>query len=346
VLWSNVLLCRRRSVAARLILLNYTLLWRNVLLWSGVAAAAARRCRAGSAARPGLLRNVFVRGRLRNPRSTAAAPSGGLRRLLLRGSRRGLRRRRMPCSGRGSRSAGRTGRLLRRSAWRGGLRRRMPRCCDLWGGTWCRCLRSGRRTGGGRGVRGRSRARRGRRVRRGSCRATAPGRRSSSLLLRFRCGRRRHRGGNNETCRDPRTVPLEHGTTSCVARATQRASRRAGFIRARHMRATHSMTVCSESPPRLQETDRRSSSAHAVRARTHAEEERGCAWGRRDRWRCDAPRSMTPRFATAAFAASSGRGHQRIISVPAPWSVSSSSSTACGTLPSRMTTPSTPASSA
>ena len=36
----------------------------------------------------------------------------------------------------------------------------------------------------------------------------------------------------------------------------------------------------------------------------------------------------------------------RIISVPAPWSVSSSSSTACGTLPSRMTTPSTPASSA
>ena len=36
----------------------------------------------------------------------------------------------------------------------------------------------------------------------------------------------------------------------------------------------------------------------------------------------------------------------RIISVPAPWSVNSSSSTACGTLPSRMTTPSTPASSA
>ena len=36
----------------------------------------------------------------------------------------------------------------------------------------------------------------------------------------------------------------------------------------------------------------------------------------------------------------------RIISVPAPWSVRSSSSTACGTFPSRMTTPSTPASSA
>src|SRR5262249_57278333 len=36
----------------------------------------------------------------------------------------------------------------------------------------------------------------------------------------------------------------------------------------------------------------------------------------------------------------------RVINVPAPWSVSSSSSTACGTLPSRMTTPSTPASSA
>ena len=36
----------------------------------------------------------------------------------------------------------------------------------------------------------------------------------------------------------------------------------------------------------------------------------------------------------------------RVISVPAPWSVSSSSSTACGTLPSMMTTPSTPRSMA
>jgi quercetin dioxygenase-like cupin family protein len=36
----------------------------------------------------------------------------------------------------------------------------------------------------------------------------------------------------------------------------------------------------------------------------------------------------------------------RCISVPRPWSVSNSSSTACGTLPSRMTTPSTPFSSA
>jgi len=40
------------------------------------------------------------------------------------------------------------------------------------------------------------------------------------------------------------------------------------------------------------------------------------------------------------------REFHRIISVPAPWSVRSSSSTACGTLPSRITTPSTPASSA
>src|SRR5690606_9464921 len=38
--------------------------------------------------------------------------------------------------------------------------------------------------------------------------------------------------------------------------------------------------------------------------------------------------------------------HQRWISVPAPRSVSNSSSTACCTLPSRMTTPSTPRSSA
>ena len=37
---------------------------------------------------------------------------------------------------------------------------------------------------------------------------------------------------------------------------------------------------------------------------------------------------------------------QRWISVPEPRSVNSSSSTACGTLPSRMTTPSTPFSSA
>ena len=39
-------------------------------------------------------------------------------------------------------------------------------------------------------------------------------------------------------------------------------------------------------------------------------------------------------------------GDQRRMSVPAPWSVRSSSSTACGTLPSRMTTASTPCSSA
>jgi hypothetical protein len=100
----------------------------------------------------------------------------------------------------------------------------------------------------------------------------------------------------------------------------QRASWRAGFVCARPTRATHSMTVCSESPPRLQETDRRSrcGSAHAVHARTHAEEERSCAWGRRDRWRCDASRRMRPPFATVAFAVSSGPGHHRIINVPAP----------------------------
>src|SRR5262249_45965083 len=43
---------------------------------------------------------------------------------------------------------------------------------------------------------------------------------------------------------------------------------------------------------------------------------------------------------------SSRHDTHRIISVPAPWSVSNSSSTACGTRPSRITTPSTPASSA
>jgi hypothetical protein len=189
-----------------------------------------------------LLRHVFARGRLRNPRSIAAAPSGHLRLLLL-----------VPRRSRSSWAAGRTGRLLRRSAWRsrarrgglwrrvtgggglrcmsrrGSLRRRMPRRCDLRRGAWCRCLRSGCRTRGGCGVRCRSRARRGCRLRRGRCRATAPGRRSSSLLLGL-CRRGcRHCGGNDETCRDPRRVPLEHGTTSCVARAIQRASRRAGF---------------------------------------------------------------------------------------------------------------------
>jgi hypothetical protein len=48
LLWNCVLLCRRRSVAARLILLNHAflillshaLLRSNVLLWRGVAAAA------------------------------------------------------------------------------------------------------------------------------------------------------------------------------------------------------------------------------------------------------------------------------------------------------------------
>ena len=70
----------------------------------------------------------------------------------------------------------------------------------------------------------------------------------------------------------------------------QRASWGAGFVCARPTRATHSMTVCSESSPRLQETDRRSrcGCAHVVHAWTHAKEERSCAWGQRDRWRCDA----------------------------------------------------------
>ena len=220
LLRSNVL-CRRRSCAARPILLSHALLRNHVLLWSGVAAAAPRRCRARSTARPALPRHVFARGRLRNPRSIAAAPSGHLRLLLP-----------VPC--RSSWAARRRGRLLRRSAWRsrarrGSLRRRMSRRCDLRRGAWCRCLRSGCRTRGGCGVRCRSRARRGCRLRRGRSRATAPGRRSSSssvLLCRRGC---RHCGGNDETCRDPRRAPLEHGTTSCAARATQRASRRAGF---------------------------------------------------------------------------------------------------------------------
>jgi hypothetical protein len=213
-----------------LILLSHALLRNHVLLWSGVAAAAPRRCRARSTARPALPRHVFARGRLRNPRSIAAAPSGHLRLLLP-----------VPRRSRSSWAAGRTGRLLRRSAWRsrarrGSLRRRMPRRCDLRRGAWCRCLRSGawcrylrsgRRTRGGCGVRGRSRAHRGCRLRRGRrCRATAPGRRSSSsaALMRLRGGRRRHCRGNDETCRDP--VPLEHGTTSCLARDSQRASQR------------------------------------------------------------------------------------------------------------------------
>ena len=237
LLRSNVL-CRRRSCAARpillsrallLILLSHALLRNHVLLWNGVAAAAPRRCRARSTARPALPRHVFARGRLRNPRSIAAAPSGHLRLLLP-----------VPRRSRSSRAAGRTGRLLRRS-----VRRRMSRRCDLRRGAWCRCLRSGCRTRGGCGVR--CRARRGCRLRRGRSRATAPGRRSSSssvLLCRRGC---RHCGGNDETCRDPRRAPLEHGTTSCAARATQRASRRAGFAVCGANAATHSMTVCSES---------------------------------------------------------------------------------------------------
>jgi hypothetical protein len=60
-----------------------------------------------------------------------------------------------------------------------------------------------------RNMRGRGRARRSRRVRRGSCRAAVP----ASRLLRLRRARRRHGSADDEQSRDA-NIALEHGTTS------------------------------------------------------------------------------------------------------------------------------------
>ena len=93
----------------------------------------------------------------------------------------------------------------------GSLRWRVPRCGDLRCSARSGCLRRRCRTRSGCSAR--------------RCRGGARGRRSSSAaLMRLRGGCRRHCRGKDEACRDP--VPLEHGTTSCFTRASQRASQR------------------------------------------------------------------------------------------------------------------------
>jgi hypothetical protein len=180
---------------------------------------------------------------------------------LLRRSRGGSRRRRVSCHGRRWRPAGGPGKLPRRGAlrlWRcplrGRLRRRVTRRGDLRDSPWRGDVRRGARSG--RCVRRRRRMRSGSRVR---CRGGARGRRSSrfpALFLRLRgCGCRQRRG-NDKNCRDA-CVPLEHDTTSYVARINQRRRRRAGFAcegATAYMvayvgltwRATNSMTNCPE----------------------------------------------------------------------------------------------------
>src|SRR5450631_454953 len=74
-------------------------------------------------------------------------------------------------------------------------------------------------------------------------------------------------------------------------------------------------------------------SQFGMRRRRRQRERRAC--------RCDDTGETANHAAMLA-----GRPPQRCISVPTPWSVSSSSRTACGILPSMMTTPSTPWSSA
>jgi hypothetical protein len=113
------------------------------------------------------------------------------------------------------------GRALRGHVWRGDVRRG-PRRGDMR-----RRARSGRRVRCRRRVRSGSRAscrgRRGRTRRRPSSRFPAP-------FLRLRgCGCRQ-RSRNDKNCRDA-CVPLEHDTTSWVARMNQRRRRRAGFAR-------------------------------------------------------------------------------------------------------------------
>jgi len=113
-----------------------------------------------------------------------------------------------------------------RSTWR------LARCGDMWrgraagrGDVWGGC---GMRRGDARGrdmwrwrgnmwsrrnMRGRGRARRSRRVRRGSCRAAVP----AAWLLRLRRARRCHGSADDEQSRDA-NIALEHGTTSRVVR--------------------------------------------------------------------------------------------------------------------------------
>ena len=199
--------------------------------------SAHGRC---SARRRGWARRIVARaglGRLGEPRSTPAAAARGLR-LLLRRGRGGSRRRRVPRHGRGRRPAGGPSQLPRRGAgrlwgcalrghvWRGDVRRG-PRRGDMR-----RRARSGRRVRCRRRVRSGSRAScRGRTRRRRSSRFPAP-------FLRLRgCGCRQ-RSRNDKNCRDAcvkncrdACVPLEHDTTSWVARMNQRRRRRAGFAR-------------------------------------------------------------------------------------------------------------------
>jgi hypothetical protein len=131
------------------------------------------------------------------------------------------------------------------------VRRRVARCGNSGGG---RGARSGDMWGdrgarrgdmwSRRSMRGRGRARRSRRVRRGSCRAAVP----ASWLLRLRRARRRHGGADDEQSRDA-NIALEHDTTSCVPRRQLTSEPARGFRTARRTRARSSMTNCSESPP-------------------------------------------------------------------------------------------------
>ena len=154
-----------------------------------------------------------------------------------------------------------------RSARRSDMRR-SARCSDMWCSAGCgdmrrstrrsdvrrsprsgRCMRCGCRVRCGRHMRCRRRMRGRRRVRRGSCGGGARGRRSStSLLMRLRRCARRYCSAADQNYRNA-SVPLEHGTISCVARDNQRSNRRAGFAARVFHAATQWMTICSELPP-------------------------------------------------------------------------------------------------
>jgi hypothetical protein len=108
-----------------------------------------------------------------------------------------------------------------------------------------RCVRRGSRVRGRRGARGRRSSR------------------FPTLFLRLRGCACRHRSRNHKKYRDA-CVPLEHDTTSYVARINQRRRRRAGFAwegAAAYMRltwrATNSMTSCSELPTEIREIEMR-----------------------------------------------------------------------------------------
>ena len=233
--------------SCRFDLLSYALLRNHVLLWSGVAAAAPRRCRARSTARPALLRHVFARGRLRNPRSIAAAPSGHLRLLLP-----------VPHRSRSSWAAGRTGRLLRRA--RGGAARGAAACGGACrGAAICGAGRGADACGAG-AARGAGAA----------CGAGA-GRAAGAACGADAAGPPRPGGAPPpppcfcaaaavaiaaETMKHAAIRVVLHWNMAPPPAPPALLNVRAG-VRVRSVRckpATHSMTVCSELPPRSQET--------------------------------------------------------------------------------------------